>query len=366
MRKLVFYWENFGPMHDDRISAVAQAFPERSVVGLQRTSASTVYAWKTENKTEFVKKTIFPSGILPSTVRQVIGLTTAAMSEGRRSDVFLCNYNEIPTLVCAAVLRLSGRQVFVMGDSKFDDYPRYLWREVLKSIFLLPYNGAISSGRRHKEYLRFQGVRKIVGEYNTLSVARIREMSATPAAPDGVPFSERPFLCVARLVPKKNLQVLLSAYALYRAGVQVPRRLVICGNGPLEEALKRHARSLGIAEFVDFLGFVQIDEISRLMGRSLALLLPSVEEQFGNVVIEAQAVGLPVVVSDNVGARDIMVRSGVNGFVVEADNAEGLAYFMTELSEREELWQRMATNASSFAQNGDVARFVEGIQELIR
>jgi glycosyltransferase involved in cell wall biosynthesis len=98
---------------------------------------------------------------------------------------------------------------------------------------------------------------------------------------------------------------------------------------------------------------------------TLALILPSVEEQFGNVVIEAQATGLPVLISDVCGAWDQMVQSGVNGFVFEPDNSIGLAYFMSLLSEDEELWNRMCSAAQEKARAGDVGQFVRGVQLLI-
>ena len=65
-----------------------------------------------------------------------------------------------------------------------------------------------------------------------------------------------------------------------------------------------------------------------MLRKSLALILPSTEEQFGFVVLEALALGIPVIVSENVGARDLHVRTGVNGFIFEPDNEKGLAFFM--------------------------------------
>lgn len=122
---------------------------------------------------------------------------------------------------------------------------------------------------------------------------------------------------------------------------------------------------MGISNHVVFRGWLQDNAISQTLGQSLALLLPSIEEQFGNVVIEAQAMGLPVILSDNCGARDRLVRSGMNGFVIEPGNPQGMAYFMTQLSEDESLWRRMCDEANKSAPLGDVQRFVEGVEALI-
>jgi glycosyltransferase involved in cell wall biosynthesis len=94
-------------------------------------------------------------------------------------------------------------------------------------------------------------------------------------------------------------------------------------------------------------------------------VLPSIEEQFGNVIPEAQAMGLPVILSDNCGGRDLLVRSGVNGFVVESDNPEGLAYFMQLLSEDEGLWRRMCVASQIFVERANSARFADAVEALI-
>jgi glycosyltransferase involved in cell wall biosynthesis len=116
---------------------------------------------------------------------------------------------------------------------------------------------------------------------------------------------------------------------------------------------------------VHFRGFLQTQEISRAYGTSLALLLPSIEEQFGNVVPEAQAMGLPVILSDNCGSRDVLVRSGVNGFVVEPDNPVGMAFFMKLMSEDESLWRNMCFASQQFVERADTGRFADAVEALL-
>jgi glycosyltransferase involved in cell wall biosynthesis len=184
-------------------------------------------------------------------------------------------------------------------------------------------------------------------------------------APNGAAHHERHFIVVARFVPKKNLMCAIEAYRLYAEGVFRPRRLVICGSGVLEPDIKAAVASAGLSDKVDFLGFVQSDGVSKALGSALALLLPSIEEQFGNVVIEAQALGVPVIISDNCGARDEMVRTAVNGFVVEPDNPAGYAFFMKMLADDEALWRKMSERAPEFARLGDVRRFADAAINLM-
>jgi glycosyltransferase involved in cell wall biosynthesis len=362
---LVFVWENLGPMHVDRCEAVARRFAgRRKVVGIEIASRSVVYDWESPSAEAFEKVTLYEKELPRSfrALRIAARLTKQCLAE-RSRDVFLCNYDHPATFATAIALRLLGRRVYTMGPSKFDDYPRNLWREVLKSFFYLPYCGGISSGKRARDYMRFLGIRsdRISTEYNTVSIDRIRALAGVDPAPGGTPFRDRHLTIVARFVPKKNLSTALRAYAIYRRTAADPRPLHLCGSGPLEQSLRQLASELGLQEHVAFRGFLQTADVAKVLGRTLAILLPSVEEQFGNVVIEAQAMGLPVIVSDNCGARDRLVRTGVNGFVVEPDNPEGMAFFATLLSDDEELWRRMCFAAQRSAPLGDVERFADAV-----
>jgi glycosyltransferase involved in cell wall biosynthesis len=170
---------------------------------------------------------------------------------------------------------------------------------------------------------------------------------------------------VARFVPKKNVRTALEAFAIYASHSQNPRSLHLCGSGPLENALKQQVRDAGIEHLVHFHGFLQTADVCRTFATSLALLLPSIEEQFGNVVPEALAMGLPVIVSDRCGARDLLVRTGVNGFVVEPDNPAGMALFMEMLSKDESLWKSMCQAALEFSEKGDARQFAESVVSLV-
>lgn len=366
-RSLIFLWENFGPMHADRCDAVARLYgTEAKVIGLELLPRSEVYEWVSETRTSFEKTTLFPQASNRPSGRQQVRAIMRFRARHPESAWFMCHYERPEILFAAFYLKLRGHQVFTMGCSKFDDLPRKSFREWLKSFYLRPYHGAIGSGIRSIGYFRFLGFgkRPVVGEYNTVSLARIRALSGSVPAPGGLPFAERHFTIVARLIPKKNLMMALSAYAKYRGNAASPRPLHLCGSGPLEEELIALAQELGIREHVTFHGFVQTAEVARILDSTLALLLPSVEEQFGNVVIEAQAMGLPVILSDNCGARDLLVRTGVNGFVIEPDNPAGMAWCMRQLSDDEANWVSMTTEAARSAEGGDVARFAEAVKEL--
>lgn len=362
--KLVFLWNNFGPMHADRVDAVASHFPGADCVGLELFATDVTYDWESESRASFHKITLHGPGATPGRMARVRALLAAARRH-RGASWYLCHYERPEILVLALWLRLTGQRVHAMGCSKFDDMERGSFREWLKSFFLRPYHGAIGSAERSTGYFRFLGLRRrpVAAPYNTLSIARMRTQAEEDGALPAPAFADRDWIIVARLVPKKNLAMALEAFALYRRDGG-SRGLHICGNGPLEAELRARAAELGIADHVTFHGFVQSTEISRWLARSMALILPSIEEQFGNVVIEAQALGLPVLLSNLAGAADTLLRNWQNGFVFEPDNPQGLAGFMGLLDRNEELWQRFSATALETAPKGDVAAFAEAVATM--
>lgn len=369
MGKLVFVWDNFGPLHADRCNAVAKRFEgKHQVIGLELAGQSQLYGWLPEDGTLFQKITLVRGKSFEEIpfISRFEKTLRACLGVGQNSQYFFCHYQDPAIFLAASFLRTMGRPVFTMGCSKFDDYPRKLSRELLKSLMYLPYSGALASGVRSCDYMRFMGLpdKRIVSAYNSVSLDRIRHLAGVPIAPGGVPFGDRHFTIVARLVPKKNIAMALKAVKLYAEQVAQPRELHLFGNGPLEAELRQQATELGIEKLVHFRGFLQTGEISKAYGKSLALLLPSMEEQFGNVIPEAQAMGLPVILSDNCGGRDLLVRSGVNGFVIEPDNPKGLAFFMRLISEDEGLWRNMCIESQIFAERADSARFAEAVEML--
>jgi len=298
--------------------------------------------------------------------RQFWGMARACLTTGAR-HIFVCHYEQLQTFLLALLLRLIGRRPYVMVESKFEDKPRQLWRECVKVLALLPYSGAMVGGIRSRDYLRMLGFskRRIALGYDTISIGRVQRLAGTPPAPNGTTFPRRHFIVVARLVAKKNIAVALEAYARYCQVVgPASRALHICGDGPLEAELKHRSRQLHLDKVV-FHGFVQAPEVARLLGNSVALILPSTEEQWGLVVNEALAMGLPILCSSSAGARDMLVRTAVNGFVFEPDNVAGLASLMQLIAENEQGWRQLAVESGRLAELGDIREFGAGVAQLL-
>jgi len=127
---------------------------------------------------------------------------------------------------------------------------------------------------------------------------------------------------IGRLVPHKGVDVLLSALR----GLPSDVHLVIVGRGPRLVDLVGMARRMGVADRVHFCPYVSDDDLPRYLSLADVFAFPSQSrlEGFGLAVAEAMACGLPVVISDMPGVREV-IDDGVHGLLVEPLLAEDLA-----------------------------------------
>ena len=110
-------------------------------------------------------------------------------------------------------------------------------------------------------------------------------------------------------------------------------KLVLLGDGPLRESLKSQITTLNLCDHVLLPGFKQYDELPAYFGLAGAFVHASTTEQWGLVVNEAMASGLPVIVSNRCGCAADLVQEGVNGFTFDPCNVEQLANLMLLVSD---------------------------------
>ncbi|MEO6152851.1 MAG: glycosyltransferase [Croceibacterium sp.] len=361
-------FSQFAAYHVDRCEAAAARLIGRARVrAVEVATHSAVYAWDTSGAVHGAEKLVlFPGRRFEdvSWVRRFRAEWRALY--GCRVVLVGLPYNLPDAIVLSWCLRLRGVQVVVMTESKHDDSPRRRLVEMGKALLLRAYSAAMVGGRRQAEYMALLGFggRPVVPGYDTVSLERIRDQAAHDADPPS--WQARPFVFVGRFVAKKNLAVLLRGYAVYvaRAGGQ-PRRLVLLGDGPQRAELEALVAELHIASLIDWPGFLGAEAVARALRGALALCLVSREEQWGLVVNEALACGLPVIASSPVGARDALVRDGENGFVIEPHDSEALAIALARLSDDEGQWMRMSQSSGERAWMGDTERFADAVEVLV-
>lgn len=364
--RVAILFTQFAPYHLDRIEAAARRLAGRAeVVAIECASASETYDWEPPRGIADAERiTLFPGRVYEELGRIERYAAYRAATRGIELVLTGVPYSEPDIIALAWTRRREGMRTIAMTCSKADDTPRVSWRERAKALLLGGFSGAIVAATRSRDYLCGLGFanRPILPGYNTMSMARIQ---AQAAGIEPIAWEERPFVFVGRLVEKKNLAVLLDAYARYVVRAERARRLVLVGKGPLEIPLRQIAAELGIAGFIDFVGHHDSAGVARRLAGSLALVLPSREEQWGLVVNEAVALGIPSLVSDRVGSGDALVRDGRSGVVVEHLDVGCMAAAMHEFAEDEVQWRVMAAGAAERAWLADSERFADAVELLL-
>lgn len=217
--------------------------------------------------------------------------------------------------------------------------------------------------RRLRFVRRFVLTRAAAVVANSPGLAAMSE-NADPIAvrfiPNGVdlerfkPAAHRPhgpfrFLFVGRLNEQKNVGLLLEAVAALSGSENPPFRVSIVGDGPLYDSLRKHAASLGIDGFVDWVKWLSRQQMPALYQSAHCVINPSHYEGMPNVVLEAMACAVPVIVSDVAGNRDV-VEHGKSGIVVPHNDREGLVAAMARALREQSYLESLGATARSRAE----------------
>lgn len=199
---------------------------------------------------------------------------------------------------------------------------------------------------------------------------------------EGFPVIERPaptnggwrLIQACRMVEKKGLDDTLHVFAKLLEDYP-EARLTLAGDGPLMEATERLTKELGIADQVDFPGFLNSEELRDLYHQAHIFIHPSRitedqnQEGIPNAMLEAMATGLPVVATLHGGIPEA-VKQGHTGLLVEERDREGLLKQVKILIEDDERRQKMGSAASvsmreEFEHGAQITRLEGYYQELL-
>lgn len=226
--------------------------------------------------------------------------------------------SNLKLLLAKALARWKGAAI-LSAHGRYDAEPRFLGRFTYASTILTSRLAArtvvVSDDLRNYLIRRFRGradkVTTIPNAIHLPPAGVVPSAAALAARPDVV-------LAVGRMVPEKDFPTLLNAIA---RAARKPR-LVVLGDGPERAAIEALAGSLGIADRVDFRGY--LNEPWAVYQEAKMLALSSRTEAFGNVLVEALGHGLPVVATRCGGPEEVL-RDGLDGTLVPVGDAAALA-----------------------------------------
>jgi glycosyltransferase involved in cell wall biosynthesis len=197
---------------------------------------------------------------------------------------------------------------------------------------------------------------------NPVDLVRVRALAAAKlehpwfSAQAGLPV----LVAVGRLHPQKGFAHLIRAFSIVRQAL--PCKLVILGEGPLRTELEGLIASLGLTDDVALPGFQE--NPYNYMSHSAAFVLSSLFEGFGNVLVDALALGVPVVSTRcPVGPEDI-ITDGVTGVFVPPADEEALAQAILRVLQDGELRRKLLANGPLRAADFAIERIVPQYEAL--
>ncbi len=208
----------------------------------------------------------------------------------------------------------------------------------------------------------FFGINAADNHFFTEKASTARNNSETARQKYDLP--ERFFLGIGRQISKKNWSVLVEAFSSIRENEKWG--LVLVGDGSDAGALKNSALQHKVK--VTFLPFQTQENLCEIYGAADCFVLPSLfGETWGNVVNEAMACRLPVIVSQECGCADTLVRDGYNGWQFNPHDSELLATIMENfmrLSDDER--KKMGENSLALVSEWGLERFCAGVWQAVQ
>ena len=162
-------------------------------------------------------------------------------------------------------------------------------------------------------------------------------------------------ICVGRLIPLKGQRYLIDALPMIK-GRFPGATVTLVGDGPERGNLIALCKRLGIYDSVDFKGMVSTEKLPGILREHDIFVLPSVimpsgeTEGLGTVILEAMAVGLPVV-GTNVGGIPDMIEDGVNGILVKERSPDAIFDAVSIIAGDDELRNRFVKRAKKFVKD---------------
>jgi glycosyltransferase involved in cell wall biosynthesis len=244
-------------------------------------------------------------------------------------------YNLATVLAIRLSLQVDARPLFFTWQNLLRRYPppfswfeKYTYRHCPVAIVG---NAEAGDVLRHKGY---RGETPVIPQFGV-------DPDLFSPCNGGTASSERPFAIgyLGRLTPEKGIDLLLQAASQLKNGW----RLRIVGNGPLRESIPARAARLGVADRVTLEAGVPSTRVPDVMRQLDVLAVPSLtmpnwKEQFGRVIVEAMACGVPVVGSDSGEIPNVI---GTGGLVTPEGDADALAGALARLRDDVELRHRL-------------------------
>jgi 1,2-diacylglycerol 3-alpha-glucosyltransferase len=365
-------FHRIGPYHLARLLAVGARC---AFTAIELSAVDDTYAWsQVKGAPNFTRLTLFEGDADHRTRTEVQRGVNDALTEADPQVVAIPGWSHAGALSALLWCLRNARPAVLMSESAMRDKARRRAREAFKRRVVRLFGSAFVGGAPQSDYVRslgfaagrvFRGYDAVDNRHFARGAESVRADSELWRQRLRLP--QRFFLAASRFIAKKNLPRLLEAYAVYRrrAGADA-WHLVLLGDGELRTAIERRIARPDLAGRVILPGFQQYDELPAYYGLASAFIHASTTEQWGLVVNEAMASGLPVLVSERCGCAPDLVEDGVNGFSFDPHDIQALARLMQWVTAMSDEWRAaMARAGQRIIAGWGTERFADGLMQAV-
>lgn len=354
---IVVLFYNIGSYHLARLQAAYEQFSilDWKLTAIQLTDSTDEHPWGDISTPCFPIRTLLPRHEMSDNVdisfeSRVAAEAITDLLESVQPDVLAIPGWGFP--ISRAALAFAQKYkipTVLMSESKHDDEQRTWWKEKLKSwLYVKKFSSALVGGPAHRDYLVNLGFQqhRIFEGYDVVDNHYFSQQSIISRSDSVLARKRQPkiprkpyFLAVTRLIPRKNIIRLVEAFANYCniVGIQQAWHLVICGSGVEESDIRQLIDKYQLNSLVHLPGFLTYQQIGSWYGLANAFVHPALIEQWGLVINEACAAGLPILCSQTVGACHSLVKNGENGFVFDPQETSAIAQALLKIHSMNEV-----------------------------
>ena len=369
--KVGIIFHRYGPYHIARIDALNKVI---ETVGIELSGVTQEYQWDKVPGNNFERITLFADHDSRDASVSELKIKLYETLKKIKPDLMLINgWGDKGGLI--ALKWCVGNKVptIVMTDETEDTQLRKHLKEFLKKKIIQLFDAALVAGKPQIDYVKKLGIAADLIEpgYDVVDNDYFIEVTKrVKAQPDSYRTKyQLPadfFVTSNRFIEKKNLFRLLEAYAKYvKAAGPDCWKMVMIGDGPLRLRIVNEITRLGLQNYVIMPGFLQYNVFPYYFALANAFIHASVSEQWGLVVNEAMASGLPVLVSEKCGCADDLVLNSGNGYSFDPYNTGELAEKMASVSRNKDFLFSMGKESEKIISRFTPALFTTSVKKLV-
>lgn len=258
-----------------------------------------------------------------------------------RPKLIFTNSFGIWTILALFFKFIGGWQVVIAyeGSSPGVDFCDSPWRLWVRKMMLKRADALITNSKTGKEYLT-----KVLSAEPQKVFAQPYEIPGAlslldnPGKTDPAikPLNKPVFLFVGRIVSRKGLHLLLSACLLLKQQGYQNYTLLIVGEGKQRPELEAFCQQLDLINCIKWVGKVDYQNIGNYFQAADVFILPTIEDTWGVVILEAMLFGKPILCSQGAGSSELIINEK-NGYVFDPQDRLGLAQLMSKFIDNSDL-----------------------------